>query len=345
MTTKGPSRKQVIIPMSKDNIDTFMKNSSLHVANINRQLCNAKSEVLIDYIQAEPLGITIITSKVSQQSDLLIIDQYIKNSNDVNALQVKEPCLPKSKSYLKIIDIPFYLHANSQERLTSSDIKSILKQNQIFDNILLASKLRVIKISPKSDMSIVWIDIWDVQSGSNAKMLINRCFNVGWYIVTIWGANINPGVPQCKNCWKWGHATFSCKIQRSKYVKCNGPHKSENHREFGWCYKANDKINPPRLEMKKGELCPYSFKCLNCHGDHQADLNLYPFWRHRFNREWQQKKYIKICENRSKSIHSEVNIELQQWLWRTSKFFCKMFGKTHYSSTLFLRLKITSISF
>ena len=50
MTTKGPSRKQVIISMSKDNIDAFMKNSSLHVVNINRQLRNVKSEVLINYI-------------------------------------------------------------------------------------------------------------------------------------------------------------------------------------------------------------------------------------------------------------------------------------------------------
>jgi len=50
MTTKGPSRKQVIIPMSKDNIDAFMKNSSLHMANINRQLRNAKSKVLTNYI-------------------------------------------------------------------------------------------------------------------------------------------------------------------------------------------------------------------------------------------------------------------------------------------------------
>ena len=50
MTTKGLSRKQIIIPMSKDNIDVFMKNSSLYMANINRQLCNAKLEVLIDYI-------------------------------------------------------------------------------------------------------------------------------------------------------------------------------------------------------------------------------------------------------------------------------------------------------
>ena len=311
MTTKGPLRKQVIIPMSKDNINVFMKNSSLHAANINRQLCNAKSEVLIDYIWANPLGITIITSKVCQQSDLLIINQYIKNSNNINALQVEEPRLPKSKSYLKIIIIPFYPHVNSQEYLTSSDIKSILKQNHIFNNISLVSRLRVIKVSPKSDMSIIWIDIWDVQSGSNAKMLINRCFNVGWYIATIQGANMNPGVPQCKNCWKWGHVTFSCRIQGSKYVKCNGPHKSKNYHDFGWCYKTNAKINSPRLETKKGELYSHSFKYLNCHGDHQVDSNLCPFWRHRFNREWQQKKYTEIRKNRSKLIRSEANDTVQ----------------------------------
>jgi len=201
---------------------------------------------------------------------------------------------------------------NSQKRLTSSDIELILKQNQIFDNISLVLRPRVIKVSPKSDMSIIWIDIWDVQSGSNAKILINRCFNVGQYIATIREVNMNLGIPQCKNCWKWGHMTFSCRIQGSKCVKCNGLHKSENHRDFGWCYKANDKINPPRLETKKEEPCPHSFKCLNCHGDHQADSNLCPFWRHRFNREWQQKKYTEIHENRSKSIHSEAYDTLQQ---------------------------------
>ena len=185
MTTKGPSRKQVIIPMSKENNNAFMKNSSLHVANINRQLCNAKLEVLVDYIRSDPLGVIIITNKVSQQSDLLIIDQYVKNSNNINTLQVEEPQLPKSKSYLKIIGILFFPHENSQECLTSNDIETIFKQNHIFDNISLVSRPRVIKVSPKSDMSIVWIDIWDVQSGSNAKMLINRRFNIGRYIVTI----------------------------------------------------------------------------------------------------------------------------------------------------------------
>ena len=50
MMTKGPSRKQVIILMSKKNNSNFMKNSSLHIANINRLLYNVKLEVLVNYI-------------------------------------------------------------------------------------------------------------------------------------------------------------------------------------------------------------------------------------------------------------------------------------------------------
>jgi len=307
MTTKGPSRKQIIIPMSSDNVSSFMKNSSSNVANINRQLRNAKTDVLVDYVQSDNTGITIITNKAAQQSDLSIIDQYVKNSNNINSLQVEDSRLPKSKSYLKIIGILFYPHPNSQEKLTSANIETILQQNHIFDNVSLASRPRIIKVSPKSDMAIVWIDIWDVQSGHNAKLLINRCFNVGNYIATVRGANMNPGVPQCKNCWKWYHSTFLCRMQGAKCVKCNGPHKSEHHREFGWCCKANAKINPPRLETKKGKPYPHLFKCSNYKGDHQADSNICPFWRHRFNREWHVKKYAEIRENRSQSVCSEMN--------------------------------------
>ena len=49
----------------------------------------------------------------------------------------------------------------------------MIKQNQIFDNIVLTSKPYVIKVLLKLDMSIIWVDIWDVQSGSKAKGLIN----------------------------------------------------------------------------------------------------------------------------------------------------------------------------
>ena len=90
MTTKGLSRKQVIIPMSRDNVSSFMKNSSLHVANINRNLRNAKSDVLVDYLRSENSGIMVITNKVAQQSDMSIIDNYVKNLNNINSLQVDE---------------------------------------------------------------------------------------------------------------------------------------------------------------------------------------------------------------------------------------------------------------
>jgi len=42
------------------NNSNFMKNSSLHMANINKLLHNAKSEVLVNYIQSDPMGVTII---------------------------------------------------------------------------------------------------------------------------------------------------------------------------------------------------------------------------------------------------------------------------------------------
>ena len=115
MTTKGPSRKQVIIPMSTDNNTTFTKNSALHVANINRLLKNAKSDVVADFIRSDPNGLVIVTNKVANQSNLQIISQYIRRSEDINKLQVEEPCLPQSKSYLKIIGIPFFPNSKSQD--------------------------------------------------------------------------------------------------------------------------------------------------------------------------------------------------------------------------------------
>ena len=85
---------------------------------------------------------------------------------------------------------------------------------------------------------------------------------------------MNLGVSQYKKCWKWDHVTHSCRSEDSKYVKCNGLHLTEHHWQFSWYCKTNSKTNLLRLETKQGELCLYSFRCLNCKGDHQADSNL-----------------------------------------------------------------------
>ena len=158
-----------------DQINNIVKGSP----SLNRNLRNAKSKVLVDFIRSDPLGVTVVTNKVSLPSDLLIIEKYVKNSENIDSSQVDSPYLPQSKSYLKIIGILYYPHRNLQDQLSSSDVKTVIKQNQIFDNVTLTSKPRVIKASPKSDMAIIWINIWDAQSGVKAKGLINWYFNIG----------------------------------------------------------------------------------------------------------------------------------------------------------------------
>ena len=89
MTTKGPSRKQIIIPMSSDNIAKFMKSSSLHVANINWSLRNLKSEIFVDFICSDSTSVTVVTKKVTVQSNLYIIENYIKKVDDINSINVE----------------------------------------------------------------------------------------------------------------------------------------------------------------------------------------------------------------------------------------------------------------
>jgi len=74
MTMKGPSHKQVIVPMNNENKNEFMKNSSDHVININRLLKNIKSECKVDYIRSEKSSVVIVTNKIVLALDLQTIE-------------------------------------------------------------------------------------------------------------------------------------------------------------------------------------------------------------------------------------------------------------------------------
>ena len=106
--------------------------------------------------------------------------------------------------------------------------------------------------------------------------------------------------------------------------------------------KLTKKTNPPRLETKKGELYPYTFRCSNCKGNHQANLNKCFFWQHRFNREWHSKEYAKICKSWKQSICLTID-SIKAWLLWISKSFHRMFGKTIWLLTQSLRQHMTSI--
>ena len=127
--------------------------------------------------------------------------------------------------------------------VTPDFIEGILKETHLFKDVILASKPCVIKVFPKSNMAVVWVDIWDFQSGSSAKNIINHCFNIRQFITTVYGTNINLSIPQYKNCWKWSYSTLSCCSHISRCVKCYGAHNTKHHREKAWCCMDNKKAN------------------------------------------------------------------------------------------------------
>ena len=199
-TTKGLSRKQAIVPVSSNLTKIIMSDTNIHIFQINTHLKNIKSTLCVEFIHPCPGGIFIVTNNVSNLSNLTIIEKHFKSMEGINTNKVLAPRLPQSKSYLKITGIP-YIQSDSN-KIMSDNVIEFMKYIEIFENISLATKPRVIKAFPKSDMAIIWFDIWDTQSSSKAKLLINHSFNLGRYITTIRATNMNLGVLQCYNCWK-----------------------------------------------------------------------------------------------------------------------------------------------
>ena len=87
---------------------------STYITNIHRVLNNIKSDIAANFIQSDNKGVIITTNKVANILDLQTIEWYVKNINNIELNQVEALRLPQSKSYLKIISIPYILDdANS----------------------------------------------------------------------------------------------------------------------------------------------------------------------------------------------------------------------------------------
>ena len=66
-------------------------------------------------------------------------------------VQIKLPRLPQSKLFLKIISIS-YLKKDTNKSIIANIVEKIIKDKHIFNNVILASRPRVIKVSPRLDM-------------------------------------------------------------------------------------------------------------------------------------------------------------------------------------------------
>jgi len=108
----------------------------------------------VNYIHLETTGIIIISNAIVSQSNLLVIERYIKNIDNITSDKIQIPRLSQSKSYLKITGISYYADSTNL-LIISDDIEAIIKSNHIFNDLMLASKPRIIKVSHKSNMVVI----------------------------------------------------------------------------------------------------------------------------------------------------------------------------------------------
>ena len=152
MTTRGQLRREVIIPMTRANTELIVNSAHIYITNINKCLKNSNSNIVADFIRFNTNGIIITMNKPASDLNLSTIEKYLKNIQNVILESIESPHLPKSKSYMKIIELPY----SSELGVLSPDyIEGILVKSHLFKDMTLASKPRIIKGSPKSDKAVV----------------------------------------------------------------------------------------------------------------------------------------------------------------------------------------------
>ena len=115
-----------------------MAQSNVHITNINGSLKGIKSEVVVNFIRSDNKGIIVTTNKVVAISDLNVVEEYIKNLNNVNSSNVMSFRLSQLKLYLKILDISYFVE-DTNLFLTSDIVERVIETTHIFNDVVLAS--------------------------------------------------------------------------------------------------------------------------------------------------------------------------------------------------------------
>jgi hypothetical protein len=104
-------------------------------------------------------GFTLITIRVVNTHDLEILKLYVGRA--LNTTQNFNLGIPQSKSYLKIVHVPYFMN--------NTPITP-----ELAENFVLASLPRIARNTKDSDSCMVWFNLWDLQNDKWAVPLVNR---------------------------------------------------------------------------------------------------------------------------------------------------------------------------
>ncbi|KAF9442277.1 Gag-like protein [Macrolepiota fuliginosa MF-IS2] len=235
-------------------------------------------------------GWILVTTTVASQADLKVIRLGFKAVSPPGTKFYL--CLPQSKSYLKVINIPFF----KTLPYASGDVRAAFAQSPLAPHLNLMDKPRIVCISRASNMCTTWFKIWDSQQGTSAQYLVRRTVMVNRVGSPIYAAKVNQGKSLCQKCWHWGHPTNTCCWLGYICPICGGPHQRDHHCMLCGPCKGNPKANPPVAATPPGAPCPHKFSCMNCKQKHTSDSKQCPFWKHHFNSDWIKKEYQQVRE-------------------------------------------------
>ena len=94
---------------------------------------------MVNFICLENTGITIVSNSVTLQSDLQVMERYVKNIENVRSHNVQILRLSQLKSYLKIIEILYFVESTNTP-IRSDNIEAIIKANYIFNDLFTHGK-------------------------------------------------------------------------------------------------------------------------------------------------------------------------------------------------------------
>jgi hypothetical protein len=173
---------------------------------INHRLEQNKSKLRIEAIMntSRVSGFTLVTIGVANIHDLEILKLYIGCA--LNMTQDFDLGIPQSKSYLKIVHIPFLIN---NELIKPEFITEAMKRHELTDNFVLTGLPRVARNTKDSDSYTVWFDILyrtpktargqcpllTIVSISGAGPPLSglpRCIRVSPNVITVGGGAIPP---------------------------------------------------------------------------------------------------------------------------------------------------------
>ena len=108
MTTYGPTRHQVLIPLDAPSAEIVVANAAIAVESCNKGLVKAHSKLRVESVRKAWDNVSMSTNFVASAAELEVIKQWLKKVTGLNSTVVVEPRLPQSKSFLKILGVLYW---------------------------------------------------------------------------------------------------------------------------------------------------------------------------------------------------------------------------------------------